>query len=69
VPNPDCDDRRYLEESYVEATRFYKWVNSLHTEYELFKSGGCSKILDDDRVLQLVKLGFQFGGGGVLGSL
>lgn len=64
VPNPDfdagdvSDSARY--DTGTEAMRFYRWVNSLHVEYEAFRSGNGSKILNDERVLQLVKLGFQF---------
>lgn len=61
MPNPDIDDLSQLDETSLEATRFYKWVNGLHVEYEAFKNGRESKVLNDERVLQLIKLGFQFG--------
>ena len=60
VPNPIHDDMSKIDNASVEATRFYKWVNSLHTEYEIYQSGETSKLLDDDRVLQLIKMGFKF---------
>jgi hypothetical protein len=63
VPNPEEIDNNAEHEQYdtsTEATRFYKWVNSRHDEYESFRSGAGSKVLNDERVVQLLKLGFQF---------
>eukprot|EP00956_Cyclotella_meneghiniana_P005765 scaffold7460_cov64-Cyclotella_meneghiniana.AAC.9 len=59
VPNPDYDDVDNSEGTSVEAARFYKWVNNLHTEYQAYKTVG-SNVLNDERVLQLIKIGFQF---------
>lgn len=65
VPNPDYEENNLdnpTDETSIEAIRFYKWVNGLHGEYEVFKNGGESKILNNERVVQLIKMGFQFGG-------
>jgi hypothetical protein len=50
----------YLDDTSAEAIKFYKWANSLRDEYEAFKKGDGSKVLNDERVLQLIKMGFQF---------
>jgi hypothetical protein len=59
VPNPAYDEAMGNYQT-AEASRFYKWVNSLHSEYHAFKSEEGSKVLNDERVLQLIKLGFEF---------
>ena len=60
MPNPNYDDMSYLDDTSAEAIKFYKWANSLRDEYEAFKKGDGSKVLNDERVLQLIKMGFQF---------
>jgi hypothetical protein len=59
VPNPTFNEDISNYKS-AEAARFYKWVNSLHAEYHAFKSEEGSKVLNDERVLSLIKLGFEF---------
>jgi hypothetical protein len=34
--------------------KFYKWANSLRDEYEAFKKGDGSMVLNDERVLNII---------------
>ena len=49
-----------LPESSNEEYRLYKWVEKVHSDYEAFKNGEPSGFLNDERVLQLIKIGFEF---------
>jgi hypothetical protein len=60
VPSPDDDEINLdnpNDETSIKATQFYKWVNGLHGECETYKNGGESKVLNDERVVQLIKMG------------
>ena len=62
VPCPDGNEKEYRGKvgEIAEAFRFYRWVRELHSEYAKYRSGKGSKLMNDDRVVRLIKIGFQF---------
>lgn len=44
----------------IEANRFYKYVQKIHTEYRAMKRGAPSCFLTEERIRQLGLIGFEF---------
>jgi len=55
LPEKNCKD----DSEIADAMRFYKWVHQIHLGYRYYQDGN-KTILNDDRVKQLLDLGFEF---------
>jgi hypothetical protein len=62
VPNPELADDMIVDPSSeaADAKRFYKFVVKLNTDYRALQRGIPSTILTEERICQLLNIGFEF---------